>query len=111
MSGFTVQFDTDNAAFADEGGTEEVVRILNGITSLALDGFRDGRVLDINGNVIGSWKLELPEAEDENEDIYEVIKIRVDGDEHEHRFQGQTLRHQHPHSYEHGYFEHEEDES
>lgn len=51
-----IQFNTDNAAF-EMYGDQEVRRILEEIASKVECGYRNGLIIDINGNNIGSWSL------------------------------------------------------
>lgn len=57
---FTLTIDTDNAAF-ENGGNEEIARILRKLADRVLYGTQDqdefGVVLDINGNRVGNWTL------------------------------------------------------
>ena len=55
-----IEFSTDNAAFTEYGYLgryEEVKRILDSITEKIRLGWEDGKILDINGNLIGEWSL------------------------------------------------------
>lgn len=62
---FELKFGTDNAAFhnIDEQESDfkmeaEVARILASVTGdIVWEGRRSGKVMDINGNVIGEWRL------------------------------------------------------
>lgn len=57
MSQFKVEFDTDNAAFADDDGPTEVAVILRHIANVVESGTRDeGVVRDVFGNTVGEWK-------------------------------------------------------
>lgn len=50
----------DNAAFGDDGndGRSEAARILGVIARKLDDGTEDKReVFDVNGNVVGNWKI------------------------------------------------------
>ncbi len=62
MMAFSLKFDTDNDAFV-EGGTEEVVRLLDVVRKHVRNGNTSGPLHDANGNSVGSWSLELPEPE------------------------------------------------
>jgi hypothetical protein len=53
---FKIELTTDNAAFDGEAGVE-VARILDEVARLLIDGARDGRARDVNGNVVGTWML------------------------------------------------------
>lgn len=62
-----IRFKTENAAFADGDGIAETVRILKNITSKISAGQDSGNVIDVNGNKVGEWSLELPEETDADE--------------------------------------------
>jgi hypothetical protein len=51
-----IQFGTDNAAF-EMYGDQEVRRILEEIANKVESGYRNGLIIDINGNNIGNWVL------------------------------------------------------
>lgn len=60
----TIKIHTDNAAFHDEAWAvpdaavhHECVRILNVIAVKINHGEREGKAVDINGNVCGTFKL------------------------------------------------------
>jgi len=57
-----IEFETDNAAFA-EGGVLEVARVLRSVADRVEGGEIEGPLTDSNGNRIGSWELNLHEAE------------------------------------------------
>lgn len=59
----TIQFKTDNAAFAEDGSAE-VARILRKIAS-KIENTRDGSgpAVDLNGNTVGHWSLSLGELD------------------------------------------------
>lgn len=66
---FILKFKTENAAFWDGNGVEEVARILRETAEyVAHYGVHSGSIQDINGNTIGEWDLELPEDETEDDD-------------------------------------------
>jgi hypothetical protein len=50
---FVMQFDTDNAAFEDEGA--EIARILRAVASMVEDGYFTGKISDVNGNTVGGY--------------------------------------------------------
>lgn len=60
---FQLTFETDNAVFdsENEGSTDdklyEISRILTKVNTQVIQGYTDNNILDINGNVIGSWGL------------------------------------------------------
>lgn len=76
MSGFTMNFECDNAAFWDsndgkEFSYEEVSKVIHRVAKKVSDGYIEGPIHDTNGNRIGSWTLEVDEPdgdEDEGED-------------------------------------------
>jgi hypothetical protein len=59
MTRFTIQFDTENAAFCDWQGKhepqEETARILREIATKIEDYDTGGRVMDANGNDVGHY--------------------------------------------------------
>lgn len=56
---FRLKFETENAAFSENAA--EVERVLAEIGSKVLVGKREGKVHDVNGNAVGSWKWEKEE--------------------------------------------------
>ena len=55
MSNFTLNIQTDNAAFQDDGPSVEVVRILRELADkIERTGADDYSLIDINGNRVGS---------------------------------------------------------
>jgi hypothetical protein len=54
---FHLSFATDNAAFSDDlaGAVAAVLSIVS--VRILLDGATDGKVLDTNGNTVGTWGL------------------------------------------------------
>ena len=57
---FQVVFDCDNAAFADGNYADEIDRILKKIGHEIVHNGKDaGPVIDINGNKVGDWSLEV----------------------------------------------------
>jgi hypothetical protein len=50
-------FKTDNASFEDGNATAEAKRILLKIAKLVEQGETEGKIFDINGNLIGNWYL------------------------------------------------------
>lgn len=63
---FTMTFDTGNAAFDDGDGQHEAGRIVSLVAARIRTGHEGGVIHDINGNRIGQWSLELPEADEED---------------------------------------------
>lgn len=57
---------TTNAAFAQPFGDVEVARILREVAYKVEEGSQKGNILDINGNWVGEWELELPTEDEEN---------------------------------------------
>lgn len=53
---FKLTIKTANAAFSDDPG-HEVARILRDVASKTANGYREGVVMDANGNRVGSWNL------------------------------------------------------
>jgi len=57
---FKLKFKTNNAAFVEESGGDkkyETIRILKEVIKKLENDWDEGKVLDINGNVIGEWIL------------------------------------------------------
>jgi hypothetical protein len=54
---FNLTITTGNAAFDDEGGREEVARLLQAAAESLLAGNDSGGCRDINGNRVGGWEL------------------------------------------------------
>lgn len=63
-----IRFDTGNAAFDDGNGPEEAARALRIIAGKVSSGQDSGSVFDSNGNRIGEWSAEFPEAEETDDD-------------------------------------------
>lgn len=55
MIGFTITFDTDNDCFTSKP-EKETARILRDIAGKVEAGQTFGKVMDINGNSIGTWE-------------------------------------------------------
>lgn len=51
---FTMTVDMSNAAFADPG---ELTRIIREVARRPEEGERYGDLKDINGNIVGTWKV------------------------------------------------------
>lgn len=65
---FTLNFATDNAAFAD-GREAEIARILRELADKIADGDRDDMnlsIFDANGNSVGSAYFTLPVPEEDS---------------------------------------------
>lgn len=58
---FKLEFETDNDVF-HRGPIAETKRILAEVANKVAAGNSDGPVLDRNGNRIGAWSVEFPEA-------------------------------------------------
>lgn len=63
---FKIEFSTGNAAFHDDVESYddyvmryEVTRILKTIANKIENGYTKGSCIDINGNKIGTWKLDM----------------------------------------------------
>ena len=52
-----IQFDIDNAAFDSGNREQEIARILCKIARQIESGVTSGKVIDINGNTIGSFEV------------------------------------------------------
>lgn len=65
---FELKIQTGNAAFHDDGMPDEfatqweVRRILQRTIDDLADGRQEGKCVDYNGNVVGSWALTLEES-------------------------------------------------
>jgi hypothetical protein len=59
---FTLRIKSDNAAMQT---AEDVVDALKTIISKIRTGRDGGKVMDANGNSVGTWDLCLPESEEE----------------------------------------------
>jgi len=55
---FILKFACDNAAFEGENLLFELARILKKTAAKVEAGEREGRVMDINGNTVGDFRLE-----------------------------------------------------
>lgn len=53
---FTLTMNTDNDAFAADP-TAEIARILRKTAQRIVNGTTEGRVLDVNGNTVGTFTL------------------------------------------------------
>lgn len=56
---FTLNIETDNAAFQDGDTHAEITRILRDVTERIEAGADRGPIRDINGNTVGSFLLAL----------------------------------------------------
>ena len=52
-------FDMDDAVFDNDGRAEEASRILHEIAQDVIDGSESGDIRDVNGNLIGMYKIDL----------------------------------------------------
>ncbi len=64
---FNLEIKSSNAAFADSPEIE-TVRLLRQTADRLEAGAEFGALMDINGNRVGDWNLELPEVEDDDTD-------------------------------------------
>jgi hypothetical protein len=62
-----LRFETANASFAD-AGRGEVARILRDVAQMVETGFSHGNLKDQYGNRVGSFRLTMPEALEEDEE-------------------------------------------
>ena len=56
---FKLEFETRNAAFDDENGgdaNDEIARILRSVAMKVEEGREKGRIMDANGNAVGTWE-------------------------------------------------------
>ena len=49
--------DCDNAAF-DDAPASEIARILRSVARKVEQGAEGGKLIDVNGNTVGSWRVE-----------------------------------------------------
>ena len=59
---FTLKIDSENAAFSDYPKIE-TVRILQDVAEKLERGCDFGAVMDINGNHVGDWSMEVSDNE------------------------------------------------
>ena len=62
---FRIRFDLGNEAFQDGSLRAEVYRILRNIAVRVRDGEDGGKVMDSNGNSVGTWALEAEGGEED----------------------------------------------
>lgn len=65
---FSLEIDSENDALVGEGAIDEMVRILEDLAVLVCAGQDGGTVRDINGNAVGSWSLEQPDPDEDEDD-------------------------------------------
>ena len=53
-----ISVDIDNSAFEGQEGRSETARVLKAIASRIESGANSGKILDINGNVVGKFSHE-----------------------------------------------------
>ena len=53
----TIEFQTVNAAFDPPNRKNEVAEILRSVAAKVAGGLTEGKVLDVNGNTVGTWTL------------------------------------------------------
>ena len=71
---FTLNIETGNAEMSEPSHVAEALtEVAEGIRGF---GERDGKILDINGNVVGNWTLDLP-AENEPLDAWETAQVEA----------------------------------
>ena len=59
LMAFAMKFETGNDAFEGDNFEFEVARILNDVSrDLELRGKTSGKVVDVNGNIVGEWSLD-----------------------------------------------------
>lgn len=68
MATFTFNIETNNTAIADEGGEHEIARILRITADRIENGEDSGNLRDINGGTVGTWSMNLPSAQDEDDE-------------------------------------------
>ncbi len=56
---FKLEIDCDNAAFEGDALLDEVTRILCVVAKHVHEGNLEGKVRDINGNRVGSFKFDM----------------------------------------------------
>jgi len=54
---FKLKMETGNAAFADNIKHLEVARILRNVVEKLEADHTEGKLIDLNGNTVGEWKL------------------------------------------------------
>ena len=54
----TVKIKTGNAAFEDGNLETELARILRQLADKIENGYTEGKLMDINGNSVGTYELE-----------------------------------------------------
>ncbi len=62
---FELKIESENAAFADFPSME-TARLLRQTAYKLLDGSDSGVLMDINGNRVGDWDLDIPEDSDDD---------------------------------------------
>lgn len=67
-----IKFNTSGQAFEDYGDTE-VERVLEEIIRKVKNGCVDGKILDINGNIIGKWTLEDSENKTNDNNVKNLV--------------------------------------
>lgn len=61
---FNLEIDSENIAVSTRA---DLVDIINVVTSQIKRGDSGRKILDINGNSIGKWSLEMTEGDDESD--------------------------------------------
>jgi hypothetical protein len=66
MAQFTMTVNLDNDAF--QGSDQELARIIAEVSKKVGKGFLDGSLLDINGQAVGCFSVDLDEEEEEEDE-------------------------------------------
>ncbi len=53
---FKLEINTENAAFEGEAAIDEIDILLHTVVSQVSRGLTSGKILDSNGNTVGSWE-------------------------------------------------------
>lgn len=57
-------FNIDNSAFMDGGGSTAIAHVLEQVNEQVATGDGWGRLMDPNGNVVGTWRYQTEEGDD-----------------------------------------------
>ena len=68
MTTFRLKIDSENAALVGPTATMEIERILNKVRGQVATGHESGIIMDVNGNRVGSWDLEVTEDEGDDDE-------------------------------------------
>lgn len=55
---FKLEFTTCNAAFDGDNKEYEVADILKDVAEKIMAGYDKGKIIDVNGNNVGTWSLD-----------------------------------------------------